>query len=60
MLHIWYNRKRILDYELLGENQMINSNKYGSQLDEMKATLEEKHLELVSRKCIIFQQDNNT
>ena len=36
---------------------MINSNKYGSQLDQLKAVLDKKRLELVNRKCIIFHQD---
>ena len=36
---------------------MINSNKYCSQLDQLKAALKEKHLELVSRKRIISPQD---
>ena len=42
--------------KLLLENQMMNSNKYCSQLDQMKAALE-KSPELITRKCIIFQQD---
>ena len=37
---------------------MINSNKYCSQLDQLKAALNEKHPELVNRKHIIFHQDN--
>ena len=45
-------------YELLPESQTINSNKYCSQLDQLKAALDEKCPELVNRKCIIFQQDN--
>ena len=48
----------ILYYELLPENQMINSNKYCSHLDQLKAALDEKHPELVNRKHIIFHQDN--
>ena len=40
------------------ENQMINSNKYCTQLDQLKAALDKKHLELVNRKHIIFHQDN--
>ena len=36
---------------------MINSNKYCSQLDQLKAAVKEKHLDLVSRKCIISPQD---
>ena len=45
-------------YELLQENQTINSNKYCSQLDQLKPALDEKHPEWVNRKCIIFHQDN--
>ena len=45
-------------YELFPENQTINSNKYCSHLDQLKAALDEKHLELVNRKHIIFHQDN--
>ena len=48
----------VLYSELLLENQMINSNKYCSQLDQLKAPLEEKHPELVNRKFIIFHQYN--
>ena len=38
------------------ENQMPNSNEYYSQLDQLKAALVEKHLELVNRKHIIFHK----
>ena len=48
--------KGVLYYELLLENQMINSNKYCSQLDQLKAALD-KHSELVNRKCVIFYQN---
>ena len=58
MLCIWWDWKGVLYYELLPENQTINLNKYGSQLDQMKAALNEKCPELVNRKCIIFHQDN--
>jgi len=34
-------------------DQMINSNKYSPQLDQMKAVFNERCLELVNRKCII-------
>ena len=37
---------------------MINFHKYCSQLDQLKAALDEKHPELVNRKRIIFHQDN--
>ena len=40
------------------KNQTINSNKYCSQLDQLKAALDKKCPELVNRKHIIFHQDN--
>ena len=40
------------------ENQMISSSRYFSHLNQLKAALEEKRLELVSIKCKIFHQDN--
>ena len=58
MLCIRWDWKGVLFYELLPENQMINSNKYCSQLDQLKATLNEKCPELVNRKCIISHQDS--
>ena len=42
----------------LAEKQKIHSNKYCSQLDQLKAALYEKHPELVNRKCLIFHQDD--
>ena len=58
MLCIWWDWKGVLFYELFPGNQMVNSNKYCSQLDQLKAALNEKHPELVSRKRIIFHQGN--
>ena len=58
MLCIWWDWKRVLYYELLPENQTINSNKYCSQLNQLKAALDEKHPELVNRKRIIYHQDD--
>ena len=58
MLCIWWDWKGVLYYELLQENQTINSNKYCSQLDQLKAALDEKHPDLVNRKHIVFHQDN--
>ena len=58
MLCIWWDWKGVLYYELLLENQMINSNKYCSQLEQLKAALDEKHPEVVNRKHKIFHQDN--
>ena len=58
MLCIWWDWKGVLYDELLLENQRINS-KYFSQLDQLKTALDEKRLELVNRKHIIFHQDNS-
>ena len=58
MFCIWWDWKEVLYYELLPENQTINSNKYCSQLDQLKATLDKKGPELVNKKLIIFHQDN--
>ena len=57
MLCIWWDWKGVLYYELLLEYQTINSSKYCSQLDQLKAALDEKRPELVNRKCIIFHQN---
>ena len=54
MLCIWWNSMGDLYFELLSENQMINFNKHCSQIDQLKAALDEKHPELVNRKHIIF------
>ena len=50
--------KEVLYYELLLESQMINFNKDCSQLDQLKAALDEKYPELVNRKRIIFYQED--
>ena len=55
LLYIWWSW-RDLYYELLLKNQMINSNKYCSQLGQLKTALDEKHPVLVDRKYIIFHQ----
>ena len=54
VLCISWDWKGVLYYELLPEDQTINSNKYCFQLDQLKAALYEKHAELVNRKRIIF------
>ena len=58
MLCIWWDWKGVHYYERLPENRMIDSTKYCSQLDQLKAALNEKRPELVNRKRIIFHQDN--
>ena len=59
MLCIWWDWRGILYYEFLLENQMINSNKHCSQIDQLKATLDKKLPELVNRKHIILHQDKS-
>ena len=58
MLCIWWDWNGVPYYELLPENQTINSNEYCSQLDQLKTALDEKCPELLNRKHIIFHQDN--
>ena len=48
----------LLYYELLPKNKTIHSKNYCSQLDQLRAILDKKYLELVNSKCIIFHQDN--
>lgn len=42
MLCIWWDLQGILYYELFLENQTIHSNKYCTQLDQLKAALKQK------------------
>jgi len=58
MLCVWWDWKGILYYELLPKNEMINSKKYCSQLDELKTAIEQKRPEIAKRKGIVFHQDN--
>ena len=58
MVCIWWDWKGVLRYEVLLEDQTINSNKYCSQLDQLKAGLDKKCPELAKRKRILFHQDN--
>ena len=58
LLCILWDWKGVLYYELFMKNQMINSKKYHSEVDQLKAAINEKHLGLVNRRCITFHQDN--
>jgi len=58
MLCIWWDWKGTVYYELLPHNQTINSDKYCSQLDRLKATIDEKRPELTNRKGVVFHRDN--
>ena len=56
-VYLPWDWKGVLYYELLLENETINSNKCCSQLDQLKAALDKKCPELVNRKRIIFHRD---
>lgn len=56
LLCIWWGQKRIV-YELLREKQTINSETFGSQLNELKRAIGQKQPELANRKGIVFHQD---
>ena len=56
-VYLPWDWKGVLYYELLLENETINSNKFCSQLDQLKAALDKKCPELVNRKRIIFHRD---
>lgn len=58
MLCVWWDWRGILYYELLPNNQSINSDKYCSQLDELNTAIQEKRPQLANRKGIVFHQDN--
>lgn len=58
MLCVWWDWKGILYYELLPQNQTINSDRYCSQLDQLDAAIKEKRPELANRKGVVFHQDN--
>ncbi|XP_018366071.1 PREDICTED: histone-lysine N-methyltransferase SETMAR-like [Trachymyrmex cornetzi] len=58
MLCIWWDWKGVVYYELLPHNQTLNSDKYCSQLDQLKAAIDEKRPELVNQKGVVFHQHN--
>jgi len=58
MLCLWWDWKGIVYYELLPYNQTINSDKYCSQLDRLKAAIDEKCPELANLKDVVFHQNN--
>jgi len=55
MLCVWWDWKGILYYELLLNNETINSEKYCSQLDKLKAAIEQKRLEIANRRRVSRQ-----
>ena len=57
--HAWWDWKGILYYELLPNNQRVNSEKYCSRLDELRTTIEQRRSELANRKGVAFHWDNS-
>jgi histone-lysine N-methyltransferase SETMAR len=58
MLCIWWDWKGILYYDFLPRNQAINSDVYCSQLDRLKAAIDQKRPEFFNRKSVVFHHDN--
>jgi len=58
LLSIWWDWKGVVYFELLPRNQMINTEVYCRQLDQLNAAIMEKRPELVNRRGVIFHQDN--
>ena len=58
MLSIWWDCRGPIYYELLPMNETINSEKYCSQLEILKAVIEEKRPGLANRHGVVFHQDN--
>ena len=58
MLNVWWDFKGIVYFELLPRNQTINYNVYCRQVMKLDKEIKEKRPELVTRKGVIFHQDN--
>ena len=58
MLSIWWDIKGVVHYELLPENQTINSVVYCQQLDRLKEAIQNKRPHLAKRRGVTFQHDN--
>ena len=58
MLCIWWDRKGVVHYELPPPNQTISSDKYCSQMADLKTAIEAERSELANCRGIVFHQDN--
>lgn len=58
LLSVWWDFKGIVHYELLPRNQTINSEKYSSQLADLKAAIDAKRPELAKRMGVVLHHDN--
>ena len=58
MLSVWWDYKGILYFELMPQNQTINSNVYVQQLAKLNDAIQEKRPVLSNRKGVVFHHDN--
>lgn len=58
MLSVWWDYKGILYFELLPNNQTINSNVYIQQLAKLADAIEAKRPVLANCKGVVFHHDN--
>ena len=58
MLSMWWDWKRLVFYELLPKNKMINSDVYCEQLQKLSDAIAQKRPELINRKGVMFHHDN--
>ena len=58
LLCVWWDIKGIIHFELLEENQTINSGLYIEQLTRLEEALNQKRPALVNRKGLILHHDN--
>lgn len=58
MLCIWWDIRGPIHYELLKPKEMLNSEKYCKQLDDLKRAVQEKRPAMFNRKNIILHHDN--
>ena len=57
MFCVWWNFKGIIHYEILPQNQTINSDVYCRQLSNLAEKLERLRPENVNKNRVVFQQD---
>lgn len=58
MLCCWWDRKGVVYYELLKENETVNADRYCSQLDVLNTEIQRKRPSLANRKGVILHHDN--
>lgn len=58
MLSVWWDCKGVIFYELLSVGEIVTSDKYCQQLDNLKAAIEEKRSVLAKRKDVVFHHNN--